>query len=74
MSILIDEFITKTKESNITEGIDLADGAGTKWYIAKPLTGPVCLRKLCARFQDAWRIITGKSFAVHYMRDEFPLK
>lgn len=70
MSILIDEFITKTKESNITEGINLGDGAGTKWYIAKPLQPSLTPKKLLERIQDAWRIITGRSFAVHYMRDE----
>ena len=74
MSILIDEFITKTKESNITEGIDLVDGAGTKWYIAKPLSKSLTPKDIWLRIQDAWRVITGKSFAVHYMKDELPLK
>lgn len=46
MSILIDEFITKTKGSNITEGID---GAGTKWYIAKPLSKSLTPKDILSR-------------------------
>lgn len=57
MSILIDEFITKTKESNITEGIDLADGAGTvKDTIAKAIPHYIItineLLKIIADFQS----------------------
>ena len=70
MSKIIDEYILKEKESQITEGIDMCDGAGTKWYIAKPLQPSLTPKKLLERIQDAWRIITGRSFAVHYMRDE----
>ena len=70
MSILIDEFIAKVNKNQITEGIDAGDGRGTKWYIAKSLSGPLGLRKILERFQDAWRIIIGKSFACHYKKDE----
>lgn len=70
MSILIDELVAKANKNQITEGIDIGDGNGTKWYIAKSLSGPLGLIKLYERFQDAFRIIIGKSFACHYKRDE----
>ncbi len=37
-----------------------------KWYIARPYG----VLFLCLRIKDAWRVLLGKSIAVHYKEDE----
>ena len=64
MSILIDDFIKDREEGKVTT---LHKG---NWYIAKPLSGGGSIRRFFKRCKDALRIITGKSFAVHYKEDE----
>ena len=53
MSQLIDSYQDNTSEH---------DG---RWYFAKPLN-PF---RLIPRIKDAWRIISGKSVAVHFYED-----
>ena len=64
MSILIDTVVY-----NHTPVTEKAMGNDGKWYIAKSMVF-VSFREFISRFGDAWRVITGKSFAVHYKVDE----
>jgi hypothetical protein len=58
MSILIDRLVQQN-QARTQSCLD------DKWYIAKPL----CYFRW-KRFQDAWRIIIGKSRAYHFKADE----
>ncbi len=62
MSILLDKLLKEADTSNTTQAKDL------KWYIAKPL--PYSLKTKLKRIKDGFRVINGKSFAVHYKDDE----
>lgn len=57
MSILIDDLLNQT---------GVAQQFGNYWYIAKPYEGFY----LKQRIKDAWRVLTGKSRAYHYMEDQ----
>lgn len=67
MSKSIDKFVidnyhgakTETKCRRISDGQIV-------WVLTKPCNKPT----LKARLKDAWRIITHKSFAVHYFEDD----
>jgi len=57
MSILVDTFVK-------TEPQCLAEVEPGKWAISKPLNGPFVWR-----IKDAWRVLCGRSVAVHYAED-----
>lgn len=61
MSILIDNLVKVKHE--ITVQIN------DNWYIAKPLPLRIIQQKY-RDLKDAIRVLTGKSFAVHYKEDE----
>ena len=64
MSKLIDE-VTKSGILS-TWAQNPKDG---KWYIAKPLPF-YGINEIFNRIKDAGRVISGKSFAVHYKEDD----
>lgn len=64
MSKLIEDLI---KESNQNQRFIPTEN---KWFICKPLQ-PDSFIEYFNRFKDAWRIIAGKSIAVHYKEDEY---
>ena len=66
MSNLLDDLVKNCVKTDIC-----IDG---KWYIAKPLSKSLTQKDIWLRIQDAWRVITGRSFAVHYMKDELTFK
>lgn len=61
MSILIDKFIEISKNRAVE--ID------KKWYIAKPISYFSYI-ELPGKIKDAYRVLVGKSIAVHYKEDE----
>jgi len=63
MSILIDKLYKEADNSNLSQAKDL------KWYLAKP-TPFKSLKITLKRIGDGFRVINGKSFAVHYKQDE----
>jgi hypothetical protein len=63
MSILIDKLIKDNDGSIMTSCDD------NKWYIAKPVSF-YSLKTKINRFKDAFKVISGKAFAVHYKQDE----
>jgi hypothetical protein len=63
MSILIDKFYKEADNSNLSQSKDL------KWYLAKPIPFK-SLKTTLKRIGDGFRVINGKSFAVHYKQDE----
>ena len=63
MSILIDKLL-KEANTNIT-----AQAKDLKWYLAKPVPFK-SLKTTLKRIKDGFRVINGKSFAVHYKVDE----
>jgi len=63
MSRLIDELIKETDNGITAQAKDL------KWYFAKPLPFYSIKTKL-KRILDGFRVMNGKSFAVHYKVDE----
>jgi hypothetical protein len=63
MSILIDKFYKEADNSNLSQAKDL------KWYLAKPIPFK-SLKTTLKRIGDGFRVINGKSFAVHYKQDE----
>ena len=73
MSILIDKLIRKetghTCETYITACTYLTNDKEPKYYLAKPLVNLNWKEKL-KRLVGAYRVLTGKSFAVHYKVDE----
>jgi len=58
-SILIDKLIHGDVKNTQTE-------INGKWFIAKPLGVNLWIK----RFKVAWRVFTGKSFAIHFKCDE----
>ena len=61
-SILIDELL----QAGLPDTTSEING---KWYVARPLP----FKTMFAwrrRFQVAWRVFTGKSFAFHFKEDE----
>ena len=63
MSILIDEVTVLTRNQNTYKHKNL------KWYIAKPIPFN-SIKNRIKSIKDAYRVIIGKSFAVHYKVDE----
>lgn len=63
MSILIDDLVKK--QYNFNDFVKYEDD----WYIAKPIQ-PNFIKILFKRLKDAFRVIMGQSFAVHYKEDE----
>ena len=63
MSILIDRLLKETNSSITGQAKDL------KWYLAKPIPFK-SLKTTLKRIGDGFRVINGKSFAVHYKQDE----
>lgn len=63
MSILIDELVKESYNGIAEQAKDL------KWYLAKPLPFYSIKAKL-KRVLDGFRVMNGKSFAVHYKVDE----
>lgn len=63
MSVLIDKLVEDSIGND--ESFD-----NKTWYIAKPMSSSFSIKKLWERLKDAWRVITGKSIAVHYKKDE----
>ena len=63
MSILIDKLL-KEANTNVT-----AQAKDLKWYIAKPIPFK-SLKTTLKRISDGFRVMNGKSFAVHYKEDE----
>jgi hypothetical protein len=63
MSILLDKLL---KEADVST---TAQEKNLKWYIAKPLPFYSLKTKL-KRIKDGLRVVSGKSFAVHYKEDE----
>ena len=66
MSILIDKLLSDKKDYQTTNNGELNGG----WFIAKPLSPSLFCKEIIRRLKDAYRIITGRSFAVHYREDE----
>jgi len=66
MSILIDKLLSDKKDYPTTNNGEL----NGRWFIAKPLGPSLYTKEIKNRFKDAYRIIIGKSFAVHYREDE----
>lgn len=66
MSILIDTLL-KTHGDDRMRVSDCIKG---RWYISKPLDRPRWGTAFVRRVQDALRVLRGRSFAVHYARDE----
>lgn len=58
MSVLIDHLL----DNNYIE-VEI----NGKWYVAKPYD----TRKFISRFEDAIRVLRGKSYAYHYREDRF---
>jgi hypothetical protein len=73
MSILIDDLIRKetghTSETYITANTYKSDTKKSKYYLAKPLTILNWQEKI-KRLIGAYRVLIGKSFAVHYKEEE----
>lgn len=70
MSILIDELIKQYKF-----GDGLKEYVNYGWFFAKPYDLQICsistfFEVMKQRFSDAFRVLTGKSRAYHYMEDE----
>lgn len=67
MSKLIDKFVIDNYNGNKieTKCRRISDNK-IFWALAKPLNKNSILNRL----NDAWRIITNKSFAVHYFEDD----
>ena len=63
MSILLDKLLKEMDTSNMAQSNDL------KWYIAKPIPF-YSLKTKIQRIKDGFRVMIGKSFAVHYKEDE----
>ncbi len=63
MSILLDKLLKEADTSTTAQAKDL------KWYISKPLPFYSLTTKL-QRIKDGFRVMNGKSFAVHYKEDE----
>ena len=63
MSILIDKLL-KEANTNVT-----AQAKDLKWYLAKPIPFK-SLKTTLKRIVDGFRVLNGKSFAVHYKEDE----
>ena len=63
MSILLDELLKEADASTTSQG------KYVKWYIAKPLPF-YSLKTRFQRIKDGFRVMNGKSFAVHYKEDE----
>ena len=63
MSILIDKLLKEVNTSTTEQAKDL------RWYIAKPIPFK-SITELYKRVKDGIRVVRGKSFAVHYKRDE----
>ena len=67
MSKLIDAFVIDNYNGVKTENkCKRISDEKIIWVLAKPLNKT----SLKNRFKDAWRIITNKSFAVHYFEDD----
>lgn len=60
MSIRIDDLI---KNENL---LNTKVGSWDGWFIAKPLNKPSVFK----RIRNAYRVLTNKSFAVHFYEDE----
>jgi hypothetical protein len=63
MSILLDKLIKELNTSITSQAKDL------KWYLAKP-TPFKSIKTTLNRIKDGFKVINGKSFAVHYKQDE----
>mgnify|MGYP003151943147 CR=1 FL=1 len=63
MSILIDKLLKET-DTSIT-----SQAKNFKWYIAKPRPFK-SLKTTLKRIGDGFKVMNGKSFAVHYKQDE----
>ena len=67
MSILIDNLIYSNNENKAMQCVEL-NGVNI-WVIAKPYTY-FTVQEFLRRIKDCFRILTFKSFAVHYFSDE----
>lgn len=65
MSILIDKLIDETKQRNTRT--EFTNKFGRTYYFESK---PCELFDIRTRVKDAWRVLTGKSRAYHYMVDE----
>jgi hypothetical protein len=63
MSTLIDKFLNEVNTPITEQAKDL------RWYIAKPIPFK-SISELYKRVKDGIRVVRGKSFVVHYKRDE----
>lgn len=63
MSILIDEMIEGEMNGAQTQHID------GRWYVSKGLR-LFTYKTIFRRIKDAYRVLVGKSIAVHYKEDE----
>ncbi len=61
MSQLIDSIVMRAETFTETQSEELPG----RWFVAKPIS----LFSLRYRLRDAWRVLRGKAFAVHYARD-----
>lgn len=59
MSVLIEKFLEQSQGCRKQAG----DGL---WYMAKSVGGGFTLDRL----SDAWRVLTGRSVAIHFKEDE----
>ena len=59
MSLLIDDVIKTFAKTNVC--------IKGKWYIAKPIIGPV---SFASKLKDAIKVFKGYSLAVHFKEDE----
>jgi hypothetical protein len=63
MSILLDKLIKEVDTSVTVQAKDL------KWYLTKPIPFK-SLKTTLNRLKDGFKVINGKSFAVHFKQDE----
>jgi hypothetical protein len=63
MSVLIDKLLKEVDASTTAQAKDL------KWYLAKPIPS-YSLKSKLKMIKDGLRVMSGKSFAVHYKQDE----
>lgn len=67
MSKLIDELIIHTPDNPLPMCKFENDPI---WYLAKPLSKSWSFRRTWKRLKDAYRVLKGRSIAVHYKQDE----
>jgi hypothetical protein len=72
MSVLIDKLVSDNRNGGSienTDGLSTINFHGRPgWVIAKPIPY-FNIFVFISRLHDAWRVLSGRSFAVHYFKD-----